>query len=133
MRLFIFLLLPSLLIGCGESAPTPTPASPSQEYSDLAWSLKTQLESSTKCREIGTAVAKWDAEHGKRFVELIATVPKLTGGHASNYQSMEWAFKSVAGRCIHPKQRLPPIIEHSAAVEKVYKMLPKMKQGFEMR
>ncbi|MFT7581730.1 MAG: hypothetical protein ACI9MR_003408 [Myxococcota bacterium] len=46
---------------------------------------------------------------------------------------MEMSFGTVANRCIRPETRMPPIIEHSPDIERVYKMLPKMKQGFEMR
>ena len=131
MRSLTILLLAFVFAGCG-SDPEPPP-SPAKEYSSLAWSLKTALESDTSCRKIGAAVAKWEAENGTRFAELVATVPKLTGAYASNYQRMEMSFKSVAGRCIRPKQRMPPIIEHSPDVERVFKMLPQMQQGFELR
>ncbi|MGK0359246.1 MAG: hypothetical protein ACI9U2_001547 [Bradymonadia bacterium] len=130
MRLIPILLLAVVFAGCGSD---PEPPSPAREYSSLAWKLKTALEADTSCRKTGAAVAKWEAEDGKRFAELVATVPKLTGGHANNYQSMQMTFQSVAQRCIRPKHRMPPLFEHNADVARVYKMLPKMTQGFEMR
>ena len=131
MRLIPILMLAFVFTGCG-SDPEPPP-SPAREYASLAWKLKTAVDSDTSCRKVGAAVAKWEAEHGARFAELVATVPKLTGGNANNYQRMESSFQTVAARCIRPKTRMPPLFEHNADVARVYKMLPKMTQGFELR
>lgn len=133
-------LLACLILGACSGESDRENMTPEQrtaaDFSELAWTLKAPLDSSTECKKIGEALDAWDKENGARFRELAGKVTKLTGAASSNYQKVKQRFDQVAMYCVNPKttggMKLPQMT-HDANVERVYRMLPDTKLKFELK
>lgn len=132
MRFVTIALIAALSTACSTEPELSPEAKINREFAHLAWEMKAPL-SATKCSEMGEGLAKWEAEHGARFVELRDQITTLHGADASNFGSVELAWLDAKGRCIHPEKTLPPFFEHDERVARVYAMFPQMETSYELR
>ena len=128
MRFFL-LVFSFTSLACGSEPPMP----PERELAKIAWELMAPLDSSIECKKIGDALEPWLQNRSARFTELVGQVTKLTGADANNIDRVEMKLKQTATHCVNPKGPRMTVNVHDERVEKVVKMFPKMKLGFEMR